>query len=220
MQHRTPFLFPNLLSVDEQRNPHKVLEEFLLYMDLPYARKIIHQWLSAACNKGWFNKECPANLLFFYEHVCKLAEAGWCISQLNNSAGPGNLPLPLNPTQLPDSCLYCPAEATHKGWDYFPRHLSPRDFYQPYRVFTAFFQYQSLNQWRNVLYRLLHQALSVDSFDTAALSYNLLTIKKHLCKLVEASQLIVLRRQQTPGGSAPVVAITPEVNSQAVTLTA
>lgn len=220
MPHRTPLFFASRLTANEQGNPHKVLEQFMFHMDLPYARKIIHQWLTAACNKGWFNKECPANLLFFYEHLTLLIEAAWLLQQADNSECAANLPLPANPQQLPDSSLYCPEELQYKAWHYFPRHLSQRDFYQPYRVFEAFFKYQSPAKWQNTLHRLLHQSLSTDSFETAGLSFNILTIKKHLCKLVEASQLIVLRRPTAPATGAAIVTIAPGNAPNPVTLSA
>lgn len=209
MHHRTIYIFPGLLSTAEQFNPHGVLENFFKHIEVPYARKTINLWLTAAFNEGHFNSESPASLLFFYEHICRLLEAATLYVCKNTEKHPATHPLPENLDELPEEYLYCQPAIPCNNWISLPLHLTPREFYQPFLVFAELFACHSMPCWRTILYNLFYQALSEDSYATAQVTYNPLTLQTQLCKLVEAARLIVLRGPDIPDFSRFITPLEP-----------
>jgi hypothetical protein len=87
-------------------------------------------------------------------------------------------------------------------WDFFPRHLSKKEFLDPYKALEKFASFRNIDQWKQVIRDLAIHALSeipLNEFDD---SNSILRTYIHLNKLIEATHLIEIRFQtrntQTP----------------------
>jgi hypothetical protein len=83
---------------------------------------------------------------------------------------------------------------------YFPRSLNQKDYINPYKVFSKFFRFHSLNEWKKELRNISHLALSNYDVEDSGEVINTLGYKKRLDKLVDACHLINVREFEWSGG--------------------
>lgn len=195
-------LYPQNLSTAEMANPHLVIHSFFREYDLPGARKYISGWMNAVYSKTRWIKKNPANLLHFTERLFRLIEAGWLIDQMDNSKRSANLLLQYNTEkiELMNPRLYCKSIHKENPWDYFPRSLSQKNYINPYKVFSKFFRFHTLHQWKTELHTILHLALSDHGIEHSGESINILECKKGLDRLVDACHLIDVREFERSNG--------------------
>jgi hypothetical protein len=210
MYFDTPRAWDNLpmrLSTEEISKPHEIIHEYFSAHDMPRARYIINKWLYSTCK----NKRCKhsaSGLFFIYEKTECLIEAAYLISQMDNKKREAVIIQkegePEINLMLPNLfCAWLSLEKTDNippftVWTDFPRSLNYDEFLNPYIVFRKFFKYQSLGEWRQVMSQLFNMGLSRDNFLDDCLDIDILSIKKHLEKLVEAAHLIDVREFRQP----------------------
>ncbi len=78
-------LQPRKLSLDETRNPVKVVHQFFDYAHLPQVRTHLWEWLknTVAGDFNSLSRQEKGNLLYFFEQVEKLIEAAHIIHEQN-----------------------------------------------------------------------------------------------------------------------------------------
>ena len=78
-------------------------------------------------------------------------------------------------------------------WMYFPRHLSLKEFLNPYKAFQKIAMFGSKEEWIGILNGILHRALSPFGWEEYGESSDMLRIYLLLHKLLEASHLVHIR---------------------------
>jgi hypothetical protein len=151
---------------------------------------------SVNSHKAWKSKS-PISLILLYEQILQLIEATWLIKQLDYAGRLGILSPHLNKERLNDLDLYCKPAFQPNAWDYFPRALNRKQYRNPYKTFTKFFKYSTLAEWKEKLHDALHYSLeSWEEEGSVDLMEDILIIKKHLDKVVEACHLIAVREDE------------------------
>lgn len=193
---QSPFSgYPQNLSGEETSNPYLVITSFFVDFGLSHTKKTIARWMEAVNEQAAWNNGSPDNLLFYYEKIGQLIEAAWLINQADNTERLANLAVESEEKEinLMDPALYCGAKKFDSPWDQFPRSLSRKEFIRPYKVFRKFFKFLPLDEWKEELNATLHIALSNESMEDTGGTIDLMGIKKHLDKLVDACHLISVR---------------------------
>jgi hypothetical protein len=203
MYFNSPRAWDNLplhLTTDEINDPREVIHEYFNAFDMTDARKRLIRWINSTCKEKPY-KQSASGLLFLYEKTLSLTEAVHLVNQMDNTDRKAIITQnegepEINP-MMPH--LYCawfggePAPAPLEAWEAFPRSLTYKEFLNPYLVFGKFFSFLSLGKWRQVLEGLFSMALSRSSFLDDGLDFDILGIKKHLEKLIDAAHLIDIR---------------------------
>ncbi|MEI9911758.1 MAG: hypothetical protein WDO71_20180 [Bacteroidota bacterium] len=84
----------------------------------------------------------------------------------------------------------------HKGdtpWQFFPRHLSQKEFLDPWKALQKIRRYKNVEEWKEQLRDLLHEALSDSVLDNGMSGEEALDTWLLLHKLLEATHLIEVR---------------------------
>jgi hypothetical protein len=189
---------PQYLSTQETANPFLVIYSFYKEFHLPQVRKLISSWMEAVnSHKAWKSKS-SVNLVYFYEKVIQLIEATWLIKQMDTEGRLSVLLPDLNNKRANDLGLdlYCKPAYQPNAWDYFPRSLSRKQYRNPYKVFTKFFKYSTLSEWKKKLNDALHYSLDACEKGKADGLIDTVKIKKHLDKVADACHLIAVREDE------------------------
>lgn len=204
-QQPTDF-YPVNLTAEEIANPHMVAFTFIQEYDTSSANAIIDSWMTAVYKTEIWNDDVPGNLVFFSERLLRLMEAAWLINQMNNGKRLANLLVEHQDEKINmmDPLLYCRPANLADAWDYFPRSLGRKEFINPYKVFSKFFEFHSLAEWKEDLHEMLNYALNDYGIESNGDVMDILSIKKYLNKLVDASYLINIREFEWVDGQLVV----------------
>ncbi|NLR58884.1 hypothetical protein HGH93_12280 [Chitinophaga polysaccharea] len=208
MYFTTPRAWDNLplrLTTEEIRDPHEVIHEYYSAHDMPRARQILNKWLCST-SKEKPSKLSASGLQFFYERTESLIEAAYLIEQLDNSDRKAIIIQSDDEEEidLMNPRLFCAWIRQSKGeaityrevWDNFPRSLAYKEFLDPYQVLGKFFSFLTLGEWRELLRELFSMGISRRTFLDETLDFDMLGIKRHLEKLIEACHLIDVREHR------------------------
>ena len=91
-----------------------------------------------------------------------------------------------------DPVLYYGWHHNSAMWEFFPRHLTKKEFLNPYLAIEKFFKAKDLKRWLKDFKELISYSLSPYGNETGV-EFDYLRIHKHLQKLVEAAHLIEAR---------------------------
>jgi len=188
--------YPHCLDREEIENPFIVLFNFFVMVHLPEALREIDVWMDTI-SKGLNERRHGASyLLTLYEAINKLIHAAFLIRQMDDDR-PANLFGILKPdnNHVPETKYYA-AEGSKDTWSLFPRSLSKEQFINPYLVFRPFFEFWSLAEWKEELHNMLHLSFSDSTLEDTGEVVDLLNVKSHLDKLVEACHLILVREPE------------------------
>ena len=166
-------------------DPYKVVTRCFENETIVTYRKTIKNSLFFVEKKKIFHKEHPCNLVFDFKVFNSVIKAADCINC--QSREPTSH---ISSTDFMDTRLYSRESREFTEWDFFPRHLTRKEYKNPYRALKIFFQYQSAQQWELTLNDVLDAALSSYGEET---DLDLLSIYYYLLKLMEALNLIELR---------------------------
>jgi hypothetical protein len=149
--------------------------------------------VATACNTQHWKKEC-GNLLFFMRHLEELCMAALAIHYEQGQRKDAILDMP--ESGQPDTSKlahYVTPRSQGNTWDCLPRHLSSKQYHDPYKVFKKFAGTMQEMEWKKALRMLVEYALSEDSIEGAYPLYTILRMQKRLLQVVEASHLILVR---------------------------
>jgi hypothetical protein len=138
---------------------YQKIDNFYDIYDLPAARKMLTRCIKTACaDHAW--QQLPANVLFFTEQLTILSKAAIQIAQNYNFIE--EVEIEANDTiwMLNQYQLYCGWCKYRTPWDYFPRHLSKKEFLDPYTALQKFAAYHNAGQWKKLIGHIRYYALS------------------------------------------------------------
>jgi hypothetical protein len=148
---------------------------------------------SATGNKIW-NKQPPADLVYYMEELEKLCAAAFVIH--HNFSTREEVIIDSQENEQPDifktACFFDGSFRSNE-WNNIPRNLSAQQYHNPYKAIKKFCSYMSEPEWEKTLESLSIYALGKDSFLDTFPRYNILTLRLRLLQLIEASHLINVR---------------------------
>jgi hypothetical protein len=169
------------------------ISDFFSAYSLSQARKYLQKILKAsnANRKSGMN---PSGILYFFERLQQLYAASMLIHQ----SGLQREAAMITPAedQAPDLAnypQYCGWHFRRASWNYIPRSLSEKEYFNPYKVFKKLEAYASEETWKFIFHELQDYTFLKGSFSDAGDHYNILDIYILLNKLLEACHLIEVR---------------------------
>ena len=184
-------------------SPYQTIHSFFDCYGLVHARSMLRQIIKTADSGKILKGDMPCDILYFTEKITKLTEAVFTIINTIDHRPEIILNKDINSNSwlLTVYDDYCGWHIGDTPWDFFPRHLSKKEFLDPYRALEKFTRYRNLHQWKEVIKDLQYHALSDIPIDEFNDDKGILRTYIHLNKLIEATHLIEVRIQ--PDQSKP-----------------
>lgn len=171
----------------------QTIADFFSAYALPQATKLLRTSLKAAnSNKVW-KAESPADLICFYEHLTQLLHAVFTLMEEDNSMNDARLSSPVDNALFNNYQTWCGWHRNSTPWDFFPRHLSGKEFLNPVKAMKKITRFQSLTQWKNQLSNILQYALSKADYAELGNGQGILQSWLLMHKLLEATHLVEVR---------------------------
>lgn len=174
---------------------YNVIAAYFSAWSLHQAAAKLKQAISAAGSAKIYKTRSPADLLFFIDKTTELINA---VSQLMEDKSKLDIAI-LSSEQaaltwsLKEYSHYCGWHQDDTPWHFFPRHLTQKEFIDPYGALKKILRYLSRQEWETTLKDLLHHALSPVSVYEFDDTISLVDISLMLHKLLEATHLIEVR---------------------------
>lgn len=185
----------NTLRVEEElAYGHNCFQTFFSEFDLADAVKYTDTIMEAAASyKVW--KHCvPCMLLFYIQQFKKLLEGAWFLHECRHKDsravmehGENDLP------DITNVASYSDKEHFASPWNDFPRHLTAKQFYDPYTAVYKCCSSVSKKKWNCFLKDLTEYALDIDSITVTTPAYNLFKMHRRMLQLIEACHLLYVR---------------------------
>jgi hypothetical protein len=176
-------------------DPYQVIAEFYSTDDVASYRKMIREVLTICSIKQVYDRYDPGVLLSYFKRLKSILNAT-CTINYEKKENPINI----SPSDVFNRNYFCGHLTYVSDWDYFPRTLSKKEYFNPYQAFNRFFKYQSLENWKIILDDVLHYALIKESFSYAGEEMNTVALYFQLTKLIEAAHLVDIRENTHIGG--------------------
>jgi len=181
--------------------PYQTIHSFFDAYGLVHARLILQELIKKADSEKSWNRSACCDVLFYTEKIIELIEAVFHI--VNTYDQHEDVTLDKEAGEeiwlLKDYGSWCGSHRNDTPWDFFPRHLSKKEFLDPYKALEKFTSFRNIDQWKQTIKDLAYHALSevpLNEFDD---SKSTLRTYIHLNKLIEATHLIEIRmRPATP----------------------
>ncbi len=170
---------------------YKIISDFFSTYSLPSAIEALSSSLKAANKEKIWKGRCPANLIYFYERLEGLLSAAYnLLDDFERREEAKLADINENIWLLTEYKIYCGWHTGDTPWYFFPRHLTQKEFIDPWKALKKITRYQTLEQWKLGFKDILQDALCTHSAneDTGILETWLL-----LHKLLEATHLIEVR---------------------------
>ncbi len=178
--------------------------------DILYAYRVIHDFfngfsfhraifhmdsiIEAGLNNGTW-KGMPYNAIFFMENITALCKAAFTVSTCN-SVRENAIVEPQEENETPDISLtkdFMGSNFHSSAWNSFPRHLTAKQYYNPYKAIKKFCRYATEVEWNAIIKELTESALSYAPADDLCYPYNILKVGLRLLQLIEACHLLEVR---------------------------
>ena len=158
--------------------------QFLSHASVHDFRKLVKKLVSHATEATVYKGETPGDVLLYKNLFCSLIKTANTLMHKKCS------PITITEEELLNKKNFCSHYVGANAWKEFPRHLSKKEYCNPYLAFQHFFNYQSLTDWVQCWEQVVEGALCGDtSFAPAAP----LRVYDHLARLVEAAHLVDVR---------------------------
>lgn len=151
--------------------------------------------LLAATRRHPYNKEAPYYALLFMRQLSILMDAGAAIYKANAIK-----PDAILRNGMDDACKgslqpvhFVPALQTNNAWNSLPRHLTAKQYCNPYKALKKFTCCIPLTNAKNTLQQILEYALGNTVIDEVLPARQLLRINLLVLQLLEACNLIEVR---------------------------
>ena len=176
-------------------NPYEVIAEFFSDADIATHRRILRNALLAANSEKIYDKDSPSDLLLEFKFLESAVNADYLINQEGKVS-----PIKIEKKDVFNPNLYCSWHKDLTEWDFFPRVLSLKEYFNPYLVFKRFFKYKALPEWKQDLQEILDYALARSCLLESGINIDILSVYFFLSKLIEAAHLIDVRETNHIGG--------------------
>jgi hypothetical protein len=172
------------------------IHDFFDCYHLHSAAKELEDIINAACSPHSWSVEAPAEKLFFIQLLGKLCKAALFITKLQDKKH--SAILGKNPKEIeviPHLSAPVNYNVSFSTWQCFPRHLTERQYYNPYKALKKFAGYFTPRQWKRNLKHLFEYAFSNEAMDGEGeyCAAEILAIRKGLFLVLEACHLIEVR---------------------------
>ncbi len=171
-------------------DPYQVLAHFFAEAPVHEFRRLVKKLVSHAGGAGVHKGASPGDVLLYGRLIRSLIKAAHALKEKHS-------PVIINGDDLFSGKYYRSHYAGARAWNEFPRHLSEKEYRDPYRVFKKFFRYQVLHQWLHCWEQVVQGALC---HDDALAPPAPVELYSHLAKLVEAAHLMDVREVTNVGG--------------------
>jgi hypothetical protein len=175
--------------------PYQTIHSFFDSYGLVHARSILNELIKKADSEKSWNRSASCDVLFFSEKINELIEAVYFI--VNNYDNRTEAIIEQDTKQdtwlLTNYNNYCGNHRNSTPWDFFPRHLSKKEFLDPYKALEKFTSFRNIEQWKQTIKDLAYHALSTTPLDEFDEDNSILRTYIHLNKLIEATHLIEIR---------------------------
>lgn len=177
------------------QQPYQTIRDFFDCYGYSNAISILGRMIKTADSGKTWNGRSPSDLIYFTEKLNELIDAVYYIVHRFEYRPEVMLDKDINDDiwELKDYPAFCGWHGSSSPWDFFPRHLSKKEFLDPYRALEKFTKYSNHLRWKDVIKDILYHALSqiyLDEFDNGK---RILRTYIHLHKLIEATHLIEVR---------------------------
>jgi hypothetical protein len=187
---------PALLLEEEYNNPKLVIVQFFEASHLQDALAQLKFCLRAAFSNQRLRRRALLSMMSLKEDLLRLLEAATLLRDEGKST------IPDDDTEPLATRWYCASVGRdYTEWDYLPRHLSRKQYFNPYLVFKQCNKKSTLPEWRVVLEELLNAASyrNMEGED-GCITYsnnepNAYSQCKRLVELVEAAHLVYVRER-------------------------
>jgi hypothetical protein len=172
---------------------YSCIHQFFDVFGIQYAIQYTESALRAATSRKIWNREDPSGLLFYMEKLELLCTAVFAIYYSRALLPEAILPEPEDGE--PDMLI---SEHFHdryfnsSTWINFPRNLTARQYYNPYKAIKKFCKYMASPEWKAFCKELTENALA-QCPDEMYDAYDILTIRMHLLRMIEACHLVLVR---------------------------
>lgn len=178
-----------------------IIHNFFDYYGFRPAVKIAEQIIAFATDNRFWNKEAPYHVVFFLEHLERLITTVFIIEKKRYHLKKAKLLI--SGDSKPD--IHLKKNFVHpyqKGsaWEYFPRHLSAKQYADPYLSLEKFTAVYTKAEWEEILVDLREYALSKSSISGSYDACEILFIRKRILQLIEVCHLLEVRtyKKQKP----------------------
>lgn len=151
-----------ITETEEITSCYTAIQHFFDVFDLPSARKYILTSLLAANNNKLWKGQCPGDLIVFYEEFGSLANAVKKIAACGCKRQPAiikrdneNDAFDVNRFEL-----YCHTTDKPAYWMYFPKYLSVKEFFNPYKALKKAVRFLQEDDFNDVFEYIVQYALS------------------------------------------------------------
>lgn len=177
-----------------QQHYHTIHAFFDCY-GLSNARSLLSRMIKTASSEKIWAGRSPSDLLFFSEKMEELMQAAYSLVARYDYKPEVILDKDTSDTiwSLTEYEMYCGKHINYTPWDFFPRHLTKKEFLNPYKALEKFTSYYSLDKWKDVFKEILFHALSPNSIDEFDNGPGILRTYIWFHKLIEATHLIEVR---------------------------
>ena len=178
-----------------------IIHDFFDYYGFRHAIKITEQIISIATSNRFWYKGAPYHVVFFAEHLERLLTTVFIIE--NKRYHLKKAKLIISGGYKPDILLkknYVHPYQKGSAWECFPRHLSAKQYADPYLVLEKFTVAYTEAEWGKILADLSEYALSGSSISGSYDACDILFIWKRIIQLIEACHLLEVRtyKKQKP----------------------
>ncbi len=183
--------------IENNKSP-KYYESIHIFFDsftLPFARSYLLSSIKAAEGSGIWKKNAPTDLLFFFESLEKMVNSVYKIVEADSNIGKLVINKKKNLIDLTDCRLFCGTYDQHQSWDYFPRSLSAKEYFDPNKALQKFTCGASKKEWKENLRYILSYALGASSLSELGVNLELVRMSELLQKMLDACHLIDVRTQ-------------------------
>lgn len=188
----------NLLQDKDLQYAYQSLHDFFDCFGVAKAVVLTEQLLQAAAGLKPWRKGEAASLLTLKDKLKELVSAVFVIINCDDRNDKAILAHPAGP-DLTQAQQYISKLNSCTVWQSFPRSLTVKQYNNPHKALKKFTVFMPEKDWLEILQLLTEYALSNVSFNEYGLPHNLLTLRRRLLQLIEASHLIVARNLEKGG---------------------
>lgn len=174
---------------------YQSVSSFFAIYGMPQSLILLDKLLHYAVTGETWPGKFPANAVSFADSLSQLANCAFEI--VSEPAGCTDASLHIKTAgplwQLTQYETYCGRHPASTPWHFFPRSLTQKEFCNPCKALRKFTRSFSQENWGYVLKDILLAALSPQRIQDLNDEYNILLIRQHLHKLIEACHLISIR---------------------------
>lgn len=168
---------------------HDFFDCFDFPSSIKYTERII---MAASLHKFWFSGY-PYRFIFFMEKLQELVEAAFVLKNHYSCREACLLKTKNNMPGLVSTKDYTDGYSNSNPWNNMPRHLTAVQYTDPFIAIEKFTSHKTEPEWKQVCKELAEFTLCNESIEEQYSFHELLLIRRHMLRLIEACHLIEVR---------------------------